>query len=332
MAKIRILSLDGGGIRGIIPGKILTILEEKIREKTGDKNKNIADCFDIIAGTSTGGILATGLLCPDENGKAKFSAKDMLNLYMSRGEEIFDISLWQKFKSGGGVTDEKYDNRNLREALEDYFGDTKLSELLKPSLITAYNIRDRKTEFFNQMDAKADDNKDFFARDVALATAAAPTYFECVRIKSMTNIPKILIDGGIFANNPALCAYSEVRNEFPDHPSAKDMVMLSIGTGYEKDPYYYQNAKDWGLIEWAKPLLGIMMSGVSETINFQLRQIFDTIENPEQYLRIDGDLKFANPAMDDASKENMLKLEEDAATIAGEYNDKLDKFVDILCS
>jgi patatin-like phospholipase/acyl hydrolase len=328
---INILSIDGGGIKGIIPARILSDVELMIKQVSGNPNKTIADCFDLIAGTSTGGILATGLLIPDENGKAKYSAKDLLEMYMTRGDEIFDISLWQKIRSGAGITDEKYDNEELKDALNDYFGETELKDLLKPTLITAYNIKARKGEFFNQMDAKANEKYNFLAKDIAYSTAAAPTYFQASKIKSKTNIPYVLIDGGVFANNPALCAYSEVRNKFQGKPTAKDMNIISIGTGYVKESYSYKEAKDWGLIEWAKPLISIMMSGVSETVDYQLKQIFDTIPNPDQYLRINDELEFASSEMDDASFSNMSKLEKDGERIANNHKDQLKDMIERMC-
>ena len=326
MSKINVLSIDGGGIRGIIPAKILADFEEMIREISGDNSKTIADCFDLIAGTSTGGIIASGLLIPD-NGKPKYSPKDLLELYLKRGEEIFNISFWQKIKPAGGTVDEKYDNETLKEALEDYFGKTKLSELLKPSLITAYDIRNRKGKFFNKMDAIENDKDDFYIKDVAYSTAAAPTYFECSRIKSMSKIPYVLIDGGVFANNPALCAYSEVRAKFKNKPTAKDINIVSVGTGTSEVPYYYKEAKDWGLIEWAKPLLSIMMSGVSETIDYQLRQIYDSIDKPAQYLRINGPLKYAEKDMDNSSIENLENLEKDGAAIYSKFRQEMRSMV-----
>ena len=86
MAQINILSIDGGGIRGVIPATILKDIDKLIKEKTGDPNKTIADCFDLIAGTSTGGIIAVGLLIPDGNGRAKYLPADLLDFYLKRGE------------------------------------------------------------------------------------------------------------------------------------------------------------------------------------------------------------------------------------------------------
>lgn len=332
---IRILSIDGGGIRGIIPGQVLVSLEQKLKERTGNQDARISDFFDLIAGTSTGGILTCIYLCPNFNGnptRPRFSAEEAVNLYLERGGQIFDVSLWQRIRSVGGVLDEKYHAKELEKVLKDYFGDLKLSELLKPCLITAYDIEKRCTKFFTQHDAKQIRKQDYYVRDVARATSAAPTYFEAERIKSLTNDPYPLIDGGVFANNPTLCAYAEVRHKFDKKPTAKDMAILSIGTGCIEKQYSYSKAKNWGAIEWIRPLIDIMMSGVSETVDYQLSQIYDAVGHPEQYLRVNSNLRNAKPEMDDALSENLLALQQDGARIAEEFNNKLDSFASLLVS
>ncbi|MEZ5196243.1 MAG: patatin-like phospholipase family protein [Bacteroidales bacterium] len=325
----RILSIDGGGIRGIIPGQILVHLEKKLQELDKNPKARIADYFDMIAGTSTGGILTCIYLCPDEKDpkRPRFSADDAVDLYFERGDEIFDISLLQKIKSGAGLLDEKYAADELEEALNDYMKDLKLSELIKPCLVTSYDIRRRKAHFFTQHDTKGG-AQDFYVRDVARATSAAPTYFEVARAKSMTNIHYPLIDGGVFVNNPAMCAYAEARKvnfgKLKNKPTAGNMFILSLGTGNIDTPYYYKNAKDWGVVEWLKPLLDIMMSAVSETVDYQLRQIYDAVGKPNQYIRIEPELGNASSAMDNAEKENLFALKEAGNEAAEKHKDNLE--------
>ena len=326
----RILSIDGGGIRGILPGQILVMLEQILQQESRRADARIAEYFDLIAGTSTGGILACILLAPDDKKKLpRFSAAEAVSLYIDRGDEVFDLSLWQRIRSLGGARDERYSADGLMDALNDYFHHLKLSELLKPCMITAYDIRNRRAHFFRQHDAAAAPWKDFYVKDVARATSAAPTYFEPARVKSLTNVPYPLIDGGLFANNPALCAYAEARN-FPKKPTAANMLILSLGTGEVKKPYPYQTAKDWGLLGWAVPVIDIMMSGGSETVHYQLRQIYDTIkarkDYPLPYLRIDPSLGAATEEMDDASPENLIALRDAGQKAAEDNVQELRKF------
>lgn len=332
----RILSIDGGGIRGIIPGQILIKLEEILQEMDHNPDARIADYFDLIAGTSTGGILTCIYLCPhpEQPGRARFTAAEAVELYMDRGDEIFDISLWQKIRSGAGILDEKYSAAELEEALEDYLENLELSELLKPCLITSYDIRRRHAHLFRQHDAREKASHNFFVRDVARATSAAPTYFEAANIKAMDHLTYPLIDGGVFANNPTLCAYAEARTHHFDSnrkkPTAKEMAVLSIGTGDVDKPYYHKVAKDWGMAEWIKPLIDIMMSGVSETVDFQMKQIFESVNKSKQYLRIEPSLRNANSEMDDASYDNLKALQDAGRKCAEESKKSLTDFAKLL--
>ena len=327
----RILSIDGGGIRGIIPGQILVSLEEKLKRISNNPKARIADFFDLIAGTSTGGILTCAYLCPvkENSNRPKFTAEEVVDLYLERGDQIFSIPLKHKIMTTGGIIDEKYPSDPLEKALSDYFGNTKLSQLLKPCLITSYDITRRQGHFFTQHDAIKKKGWDYYVKDIARATSAAPTYFECSKIKSLTSINYPLIDGGVFVNNPALCAYSEVHNKFK--ATAKEMAILSIGTGFEKTEYDYNLAKDWGMMGWIKPLISIMMSGVSEVVDCQLKQIYSAVKAPKQYLRINTGFPITvNPDMDDASQKNILALKELGTETAQKFDDQIEEFVKFL--
>ncbi len=333
----RILSLDGGGIRGIIPGRILCVLEKKLQDRTQNPEARISDFFDMIAGTSTGGILACICMIPDEKNKnkSKFSAEEILNIYLKDGSEIFHTPFFQKIKNLGGIFDEKYPAKNLEKILKNYMGDVKLSQLLKPSLITSYDMTRRKPIFFRQQKAKKDKSKDFRIRDIARATAAAPTYFELAHIRSISGEMYSLIDGGLVANNPALCAYAEAREIFSIKEkkkiTASDMVIFSIGTGENKKPYLYDNVKDWGMVDWIKPILDILFSAGPETVDFQLKQIFEANNKISQYFRIKSALPDSiNPEMDDTTDENIKALDDFGKTLAYDNDDELERLLDML--
>lgn len=341
MAKYtRILSIDGGGIRGIIPAQVAVSIEEKLQQKSGNPDARIADYFDLIAGTSAGGILTCIYLYPDAENphRPRWSAQDAVKFAIDSGRDVFNKSFWQKFNFLDGLIDEKYPSDRLEIFLGETFRDCKLSELLKPCLISSYDIERRKAHFFNQIDALKNPEEDYFIRDVARATSAAPSYFEVPKIRSLTNESYVLVDGGVFANNPALCAYAEVRHklgipeERPDKgPTAKDMVILSLGTGTAQQKYPYEEVKNWGQLQWVQPLMNILMTGVSETVNYQLMQIFDSIEKPNQYLRINPNLTHEKPLpIDEASEENISELVRIGQEQADKSNQELDRFIDLL--
>ncbi|MGN6530670.1 MAG: patatin-like phospholipase family protein [Ginsengibacter sp.] len=319
MKKIRILSVDGGGLRGIIPGTILAQLE-KILQRQSNSTSKLGDYFDMIAGTSTGGILACIYLAPGEDGKAKFSGQDAVDLYIKNGHTIFDRTFAQKFSSGGGIVHQKFSDHPIYELLTKYFGDLTLDKLIKPSLITTYNMTERCAMFFTSADARDDNMYNFYVKDVARATSAAPTYFPPAHIQSLNGQTFALIDGGMFANNPALCAYAEARKmEFSkffndpqkkDLPTAADMIILSVGTGSVKKRYKYDDFKNAGEIKWLEPVIDILMSGNSETVAYQLIQMYLTLDSEDQknYYRLEPDLKDACSEMDIATTENINNL------------------------
>lgn len=337
MKKIRILSLDGGGIRGIIPGVILSYLEKQLQLKS-DSQRKIGDYFDFIAGTSTGGILACTYLMTGDDGMAKYSANDALDLYMKEGTGIFYRSMKQKISSGFGMLDEKYSAKALEQDLLSFFGEAMLSSFKKPCLITAYEMTARNAHFFNSAEAK-EPLYNFKVRDIARATSAAPTYFEPALIYSAEGQGFSLIDGGVFANNPALCAYAEVRKmkfsallknkEKPDLPSAKDMLLLSIGTGTITEAYHYKDFKDAGQLKWLQPIIDILMSGNSETVDYQLTQMYKTLDTKDQqdYYRLEPSLREALPKMDLASLQNIDNLKQAGLWFIDKNKSRLDEIV-----
>jgi patatin-like phospholipase/acyl hydrolase len=326
----KILSIDGGGIRGIIPGQILIALEKKLQEKKKDPNARIADFFDFFAGTSTGGILTCILLCPSPTDptKARFSAKEAVDLYVQNGDKIFKTSWWHSKASA--FWKDKYATTGINTCLEQYFGDMKISQLLKPCIITSYDISRRETKFFAQHDYKLEgDKSDFYVKDVCRATSAAPTYFEPELIKSIDGVSYPCVDGGVFANNPTLCAYSEVRNA-KDAPTAAEMFVVSLGTGSAMEGYPYKKAKNWGQLFWVKPVIDIMMSGAAEVTDYHMNKMFSARNNLQNYVRVQPTtLRDADPQMDNATKENIQALIELGIETAENCPD-LDKIVDVL--
>jgi patatin-like phospholipase/acyl hydrolase len=328
---MRILSIDGGGIRGIIPGTILVALEQKLQRLSGDPAARLADYFDMIAGTSTGGILTCLYLCPNAFGKPMYSAQDAVNLYMTHGAAIFDVGLFARLESLGGIAEEKYSAAPLESLLLQYLGGTKLSQLLKPCLITSYDIERREAVFFNSQDIPAGE-EDFLARDVARATSAAPTFFPPAHITSSTSDTYALVDGGVFCNNPSLAACVEAFG-YNDNLNIRDMTVLSLGTGSSDKSYPYDEARNWGGIKWLSPMLDIMMAGVSESTDYQLAAMFKSAKCSSQYLRIQCDLsKFlgVDSAMDNASLGNLKGLQDAGQVLAKDNDAKLEAFADML--
>lgn len=342
--KVRILSIDGGGIRGIIPATILAYVEDKIQQMTDNPEARLCDYFDFLAGTSTGGILTCAYLCPHADTGRPMSAAAALKLYTEHGDEIFALSKARKWRTLFGLFDEKYSITAIERLLKANFGEqTRMKDMLKPCLITSYDIQRRKALFFDQLGARKKKEKNFKVWEVARSTAAAPTYFEPANIQCEMGSDTPLIDGGLFANNPAMCAYIDAHKTrfstidpdraMPDHPLCSDMFMLSISTGAVKQAYPYKKMKDKGKLSWIKPIIDIMMSASSETVDYQLQQVFNTCQKLQgdqaknNYLRLRPELGTADPAMDNVSAKNLKALHQAGLDYIDENRATLDQLV-----
>jgi patatin-like phospholipase/acyl hydrolase len=300
MAKpVRILSIDGGGIRGIIPAMILAELERLTQ-------KPISSLFDLIAGTSTGGILALGLTMPDDQGQPAYSASQMISLYEKEGSRIFDSSWWHSLNSLGNFTGPKYPAESIEKVLKEYFKEAYLGDSLTTVLITAYEIERRLAWFFKSRHAKVAADRNFLMWEVARATSAAPTYFPPVKIKAHEgNDYYSFVDGGVFANNPGMCALVEAQKMFPE---AEEIVLVSVGTGFSTARLTYDRAKDWGLASWAQPVLNVVFDGIDDTVDYQLGKILSQQGEQKHYYRFQTRLDGNNEALDDSSSKNLRLL------------------------
>jgi uncharacterized protein len=316
----KVLSIDGGGIRGLIPAMVLA----EIERRTG---KRIAEMFDLVAGTSTGGILALGVTKPGPDGKPEYSAKKLIDLYETEGGKIFSIPVWHRIHSGWGLAEEKYPSEGIEEVAKEYFGDVHLAQALKEVLVTAYEIEKRGPWFFKRRHA-LDPAQGFdpFMRDVACATSAAPTYFEPIQLKVGSLGNRAFIDGGVHSNNPAMCAYVEARKI---HPEENDFLVVSLGTGEPTREMPYEEVKGWGLALWAQPILNVVFDGVSDTVDYQLQELLSTEEGDgRRYYRFQTVLDIGKDDMDDASRTNIVALK----TKAKEIISKNDAILDSLCA
>lgn len=306
---IRILSIDGGGVRGILAAEILARLEEMIIEITDDPAARLSDYFDLVAGTSTGGILSCIYLkpSPENPSKPQYSASEASQLYMDNAKKIFKLSRSE--------SEAKYSGTELTRVLQTYFGDVRLSDLLRPCLITSFNIKRNSTHFFSSHDAVFNPGYDYPLYQVALATSAAPGFFNPAEVLSQAGKPYHLVDGGVFANNPALCAFAEARSFFGNRSGIKiratDMFIVSVGTGKVAGTDF---SKKGIAPEY-------VLSRESETTHYQLMQIFEAADAMEHYYRLDPYLGMAREEMDDTSDENLVALKE-----AGSYSGDMLSF------
>lgn len=310
---LRVLALDGGGIRGVIPATLLA----EIERRTG---KRIAEMFDLITGTSTGGILALALTTPDAKDatKPRYSAEDLVALYTEKGQTIFGRSLWHRLITLFGLLGSKYAVRGLDQTLHAYFGESRLKDAVAEVLITSYDLESRDAWFLARHKARTDGTSDFKMVDIARATSAAPTYFRPERL-SLTP-PTAMVDGGVFANNPAMCGLVETIKLH----GVQDIIVASFGTGEVKTPIHYRKARFWGLIGWVRPLIGIFMDGVAATVDHQLSWLLPERNGQPRYFRFQAQLPPGMGSMDKTSPKHIAALKEQAQQILKTNGKQID--------
>jgi predicted acylesterase/phospholipase RssA len=288
---LKALAIDGGGIRGLIPALVLA----EIERRTG---RGIASMVDLIAGTSTGGIIACGLAKPDP-----LSADEIAAVYEEDGPKIFDRSALKVITSANGYLDERYESDGLVESLRRHLRDARLTDATTPVLLTVYDLEARQALLLREDD-------DISMVDAAHATSAAPTYFEPVRLGART-----LIDGGVFAINPAVFAYAEGETE----------LLLSLGTGSHTRRLPYDEVKGWGRLEWAEPIIDVVFDGSADAVDAQLQALAGG-----RYVRLQTRLEEASDDLDDASEANLAALRREAEQLIAARDADIERVCAVL--
>lgn len=322
--QVAVLSIDGGGMKGIISSIVLAKLEKYLQEYSSDSKSSLTDYFDLVAGTSTGSILTALLLCPGEQGMPKYSPEDALELYLTKGKEMFRKRAFYPVNTLFGLFNSKYTNKYFSQELRNYFGELKMSELRKPSLIVSYDMKTRKTLFINSESCSKNEKRDMDVADAVLASCSAPTYFPPVCSRKYGDCVDCLIDGGVSANNPAMSAMVEAL-KMPAVNEIKDVYVLSVGNIASPKTYSYKEAKNWGLIDYAVPIIDIIMESSEEIVDYQMKKIYENLNAPGQYQRIEARTTGKIPAMDDTSAKALERFVEIGHELANDYDEELKK-------
>jgi hypothetical protein len=285
---VNVLAIDGGGVRGLIPAIVLA----EIEQRTG---RPMGELVGLVAGTSAGAIIACALTKPDPLSGAEIAA-----LFEQEAAQIFDRSLLKRVISVGGLLDERYDSDGLVATLQRHLGATRLADAQPPVLLTAYDLERRRAVFLRRTD-------DVSMVDAVHASSAAPTYFEPVPVGTAT-----LVDGGVFAVNPAMCAYAEVDGRLD--------LLLSLGSGEHTRRLPYDQVRDWGQLEWARPLIDVVFDGIADAIDEQLSRLIG-----DSYVRLQTPLDEASDDLDDVSEANLTALRGEAERLIAARDDEIDR-------
>ncbi|RWW50841.1 hypothetical protein BHE74_00042863 [Ensete ventricosum] len=315
---ITILSIDGGGIRGVIPATILSFLESELQVRGASRT----NYFDVIAGTSTGGLVTAMLAAPDETNRPLGFLAPVRRMLRS---------LWGP----------KYSGTYLHSLIREKLGGVRLHETLTNVIIPTFDIKQLHPTIFSSyqlLQVKHKSSLDACLSDICIGTTAAPTYFpahyfETKDSEGSTNREFHLIDGGVVANNPALVAVGEVTKEVhkknPDYFPHEAMdyrkfLLISLGAGSAKveGKYRAKSASRWGVFGWllgggSTPLVDVLMQSCSDIVDIHLSVVFRALRSESNYLRIevpatalhsDDTLTGAVSSADISTKENLDDL------------------------
>jgi len=257
----RVLAIDGGGIRGLIPAIVCQKIEELI------EGSDLTDQFDLVSGTSTGGILALGIA-------TGLKAELLVKIYKEKGGVIFSDPKGKV----NSLRRPKYNTVGLEKTLKETFQERRLSDVLIDVMVTSYDLGLRKPLILKSWDLSPASSNDYSLVRVARATSAAPSFFKPALLSEDSPV----VDGGLFSNNPALLAYIEARRKWPH----EHIWLLSLGTGDLATSILYEDAKKWGKIKWALPALECVFDGVSKNTNDILVRLGGIKHNKLRYWRL----------------------------------------------
>jgi patatin-like phospholipase/acyl hydrolase len=269
--RFRILCVDGGGIRGLIPALVIAELERRLQAEAGPEAR-ASDYFHMIAGTSTGGLVALSLTAPDPDHPERpaVSANELASFYVEDGPVIFHRSLLQRLRTLWGWIGPKYTLGPLEEAIERRLGKSRIGNALRELIVTSYDMTNREPYFFKRWRAREapDSDRNRPITDAGLATSAAPTYFPSHELDG-----RALVDGGVFAGNPVIVAIVEALKRIDDHPhnlDPDDLLVVSLGTGLHESGYSQSQVEGWGRLGWIlprggePPIIGATLDGASD--------------------------------------------------------------------
>ncbi|KAJ3704980.1 hypothetical protein LUZ61_008685 [Rhynchospora tenuis] len=321
---VTVLSIDGGGVRGIIPAKILEFLENELR-KIDEEETSLADYFVLMAGTSTGGLMATMLAAPGDDGKPLFSAKQIVEFYKEHSPKIFP-SIWCGFwgfvRSMFGP---RYDGKYLRHIIREKLKEKRISETLTRVVIPTFDIKLLQPTIFSTTEGRNKPIKDALLSDICISTSAAPTFFPAYNF-TIEDAPRgfHLVDGGVAANNPTMLAVNHVRRKIilDKDPKVKavdyaKLKVLSLGTGSAAIEANYEapQVAKWGMFRWfysngSSPLMETFNQASSDMVDIHVSALFQELDHQDNYFRIQDDsLSGTTTSLDVSSKENLEALE-----------------------
>ncbi|MFV9877980.1 MAG: patatin-like phospholipase family protein [Anaplasma ovis] len=299
-----VLSVDGGGIRGIIAAKVLCEVEKRLGKPAGE-------IFDLFVGSSVGAIIAVALALKDGQGRVEYTASDLLGFFLKFGPQIFAFSLVRQVLSV--VAGTRFSPTHLENTLSSFFSNLKMCNVAANVMVPSYDLHTGHTFMMRNWEPKFQDLK---LVDVLLAASAAPTIFP-PRNVVIQNTKCSMIDSGLIANNPSICGYAASSVLYP----GEEVYFLSVGSGERSKPV--SCIRD-SLTFWALNAANVFLDAGMDAVDYQMTRMIGNY----RYTRITGFLNRASHNFTDASHKNMQALQSDADDIIAQNSERIDRFVD----
>ncbi len=294
--QVRILSCNGGGIRGLLSARLLEHLMNEV-------GQSIQDTFHLFAGNSTGALIGLTQVRPDPH-----PVSALPELYHKFGPKIFYRSRGWRLRTTNGISGPKYPADGLQDCTRHVAGDCWLSDCPMDFLAPAYDLAAGRPYWFRSW--AQDPSDDFALAEVGRASASAPTFFPAAEIRARDGSTRYFADGGLFANNPSLKAIECVRSLYP---KAEEILLVSIGTGVLDSDLPAAEVPGWGLLSWLGPVIDILQT-VNES--YMLDNVAQIMKG-QPYYRFDLKVSDHRPgqrlpstAMDSVSKDNLYRLDQ----------------------
>ncbi|HYU56918.1 MAG TPA: patatin-like phospholipase family protein [Actinomycetota bacterium] len=341
---VRILSIDGGGIRGIIPARFLVELEEI----TGQR---IADLFDIVAGTSTGALIALGLVCPGPDGRPALTAEDVQKIYVLDSPDLFPaVKVRRVVQPGGWVRarpniyqrigavvfprrfgNARYRANGLEAIIRRNLGEARIADAVTDVVVPTYDWKAGRSMIFSSRAARDGEGPNPTMAAVARGTTAAPTYFPPLKTTLEDGREVILIDGGVAANNPVTCAYAEALLWEQRLARDLDVMVVSLGTGRPPEEIpTYEELWSRGWLRLGMGMLNVVFDGTSEISDEMIRTIILKQEPNSRYWRFNTELRGVSLRLDDSSDQNLAGLLRLAQTMIADQREALEDLAGLL--
>lgn len=318
---INVLVLSGGGIRGLVPLHILEYIEIST-------NKKIGELFDFFAGSSTGAIPAAAFTIVDEDGKYKFSARDILSEYEKNAKQIFYAPWYHQFFTLFGIFAPRYIPDGKKLVLKKYFDKLSLVDIKGNLLIPIYNVYSNSFSIIKSWSAKhGTNNENFLLTDIIDGATSPPMLFPPTSF-SLNGKGHMLIDPAVLLNNPSLHILLYVKSIFPDKP----INVVLLGNGEISDSSYdYKNIFSYGLYGFYQYLFNAPALSTILYNEFIQEYILgnSTKELGVNFYFITSE--FANNvSVTNVSEKNMRKLRAFSIKMLNENIDKIDDLINIL--